>query len=158
LLLQSYNISFGGGIRRMLNESFKEAKARHGIITSLPMSDQPLRVKAPRPRPVPKLPSKEDTAEVLKLVLDMIDRFCKQHLNDEYAVLCRKLAQKLARKRPSPLVSGSPNTWASGIVRTIGWVNFLHDKTQTPYMRLGDIDAHFGIGESTGAAKLAATR
>jgi hypothetical protein len=88
----------------------------------------------------------------------MIDQFCREHLNDEYAVLCRKLAVKLARKRPSPLLHGSPNAWASGIVRTIGWVNFLHDKSQTPYMRLSDIDAQFGIGESTGAAKLAAIR
>jgi hypothetical protein len=79
-------------------------------------------------------------------------------LEDEYAVLCRKMAEKLARKRPSPLLSGSPNTWASGIVRTVGWVNFLHDKTQTPHMRLGDIDAFFGISESTGAAKMKAIR
>ena len=41
-LLSSYRISFGPGIRRSLNESFKEAKARHGIVTSLPMSDEPL--------------------------------------------------------------------------------------------------------------------
>ena len=41
-LMSSYNISFGPGIRRSLNESFKEAKARHGIVTSLPMSDEPL--------------------------------------------------------------------------------------------------------------------
>ena len=88
----------------------------------------------------------------------MIDQFCREHLNDEYAVLCRKLAEKLARKRPSPLLSGSPNTWASGIVRTVGWANFLHDKSQTPYMRLSDIDAGFGISESRGAAKLAAIR
>jgi hypothetical protein len=88
----------------------------------------------------------------------MIDPFCREDLNEEYAVLCRKLAEKLARKRPSPLLHGSPNTWASGIVRTIGWANFLHDKSQTPYMRLSDIDAAFGISESTGAAKLAAIR
>jgi hypothetical protein len=36
-LLNSYRISFGPGIRRSLNENFKEAKARHGIVTSLPM-------------------------------------------------------------------------------------------------------------------------
>src|ERR1035438_9974826 len=30
-LMRSYRISFGPGIRRSLNESFKEAKARHGI-------------------------------------------------------------------------------------------------------------------------------
>ncbi len=95
---------------------------------------------------------------ILRVIIEMIDQFCREHLNDEYAVLCRKLAEKLARKRPSPLLSGSPNTWASGIVRTVGWVNFLHDKSQTPYMRLSDIDAGFGISESTGAAKLAAIR
>ena len=79
----------------------------------------------------------------MQVIIGMIDQFCQEHLNDEYAVLCRKLAEKLARKRPSPLLSGSPNTWASGIVRTVGWVNFLHDKSQTPYMRLTDIDARF---------------
>jgi hypothetical protein len=157
-LLNRYNISFGSGIRRTLNESYKEAKARHGIVTSLPMPEQPMPMEAPKPRPMPKPSSKEVTAQVLRVILGMIDSFCKEHLNDEYAVLCRKLAEKMARKRPSPLLSGSPNTWASGIVRTIGWVNFLHDKSQTPHMRLGDIDAHFGISESTGAAKLAAIR
>jgi hypothetical protein len=157
-LLNAYNISFGAGIRRGLNESYNEAKARRGIVTSLPMSQQPSPVRAPKPRALAKRPSKEDTAEVLRVILGLIDQFCAEHLNDEYAVLCRKLAEKLARKRPSPLLSGSPNSWASGIVRTIGWVNFLYDKTQTPYMRLSDIDAHFGISESTGAAKLAAIR
>jgi hypothetical protein len=157
-LMRSYRISFGPGIRRSLNESFKEAKTRHGIVTSLPMSDEPLPPKAPKARPVPKPPSKEDKDEALRVIVGLIDQFCKEHLNEEYAVLCRKLAEKLARKRPSPLLHGSPNTWASGIVRTIGWVNFLHDKSQTPYMRLSDIDAGFGVSESSGAAKLAAIR
>jgi hypothetical protein len=157
-LMSSYRISFGPGIRRSLNESFKDAKARHGIVTSLPMSDEPLPAKAPKVRPVPEPPSKEEKDEVLRVIMGMIDPFCREHLNEEYAVLCRKLAEKLARKRPSPLLHGSPNTWASGIVRTIGWVNFLHDKSQTPHMRLGDIDAGFGVSESSGAAKLAAIR
>jgi hypothetical protein len=156
-LMSSFNISFGAGIRRMLNEDFKKAKARHGIVTSLPISDKPVTV-AHKPIAQPRPKPKEDTAEVLKVIVGMIEQLCKEHLNEEYAVLCRKLAEKLARKRPSPLLSGSPNTWASGIVRTVGWVNFLHDKSQTPYMRLGDIDACFGISESTGAAKLAAIR
>ena len=38
-LMTSYHrISFGAGIRRSLNGSFKEAKLRHGIVASLPMS------------------------------------------------------------------------------------------------------------------------
>lgn len=96
----------------------------------------------------------------------MIDQFCKEHLNEEYAVLCRKLAEKLGRKlaeklgrkRPSPLLHGSPNAWASGIVRAVGGVNFLHDKSQTLYMRSTDIDHYLGTSPSSGAAKLAAIR
>jgi hypothetical protein len=157
-LMSSYRISFGSGIRRSLNESFKQAKTRHGIVTSLPMSEEPLPPKAPKARPAPKLPSKTETARVLRVTVELVERFCREHLTDEYADLCRKLAEKLARKRPSPLLSGNPSTWACGIVRTIGWVNFLHDKSQTPHMRLSDIDASFGISESSGAAKLGAIR
>lgn len=83
----------------------------------------------------------------------LVDDFCREHLNEEYAVLCRKLTEKLARKRPSPLVSGKPNTWACGIIRTIGWVNFLDDRSQTPHMKLPVIDKAFGVGESTGQGK-----
>ena len=56
----------------------------------------------------------------MRVIIGLIDQFCKEHLNEEYAVLCRKLAEKLARKRPSPLLHGSPNAWASGIVRSRG--------------------------------------
>ncbi len=157
-LMSSYRISFGPGIRRRLNESFKESKARHWIVTSLPMSKEPLPAKAPKPRPVPKPPSKEQKNEAVQVVIGLIDQFCKEHLNEEYGVLCRKLAEKLGRKGPSPLLHGSPNAWASGIVRAVGGVNFLHDKSQTPYMRATDIDAGFGISESSGAAKSAAIR
>jgi tetratricopeptide (TPR) repeat protein len=122
------------------------------------MSDEPLPVKAPKARPVPKPPSKEEKDEVLRVIIGMIDQFCREHLNDEYAILCRKLAEKLARKRPSPLLHGSPNTWASGIVRTIGWVNFLGDPSQTPHMKSADIDRGFGISEATGQAKSMAIR
>jgi hypothetical protein len=157
-LMNSYNNSCGPGIRRFLNERFKEAKARHGIVTSLPMSHEPLPRKAPKARPVPKPPSREEKEEALQVMIGLIEQFCKEHLNEEYAVLCRKLAEKLGRKRPSPLVHGSPNAWASGIVRAVGGVNFLHDKSQTPYMRSTDIDHYLGTSPSSGAAKLAAIR
>ena len=35
-LLSGYNISFGGGIKRMLNDSYRRAKERQGIVTTLP--------------------------------------------------------------------------------------------------------------------------
>lgn len=91
--------------------------------------------------------------EAVKEIARLVDAFCNEHLNDEYAELCRKLTEKLSRKRPSPLMSGKPNTWACGIVRTIGWVNFLDDKAQSPHMKLTAIDKVFGVGESTGQGK-----
>jgi hypothetical protein len=91
--------------------------------------------------------------QVFEEIAGLVNAFCKEHLNEEYAVLCRRLTEKLARKRPSPLVSGKPNTWACGIVRTIGWVNFLDNRSQTPHMKLTAIDKAFGVGESTGQGK-----
>ena len=157
-LMSSYNISFGPGIRRNLIQEFKDAKARQGIVTSLPMSATPLPTKTQKAKPVPVLPSREEKDEALGVVIGLIGRFCTEHLNEEYAVLCRRLAEKLGRKRPSPLLQGSPNAWASGIVRAIGGVNFLQDKSQTPNMRSTDIDHYLGTRPSSGAAKLAAIR
>ncbi len=92
------------------------------------------------------------------LVVGLTDAFCREHLNEEYQAMCRKLAGTLARKRPSPLLSGKPNTWACGIVRTIGWVNFLDDRCQKPHLKLTAIDKAFGVAESTGQGKSKAIR
>lgn len=93
------------------------------------------------------------TRSVYESIVALTDAFCREHLNGEYLVLCQKLAGALARKRPSPLLSGKPTTWACGIVRTIGWVNFLDDRSQEPHMKLTAIDKAFGVGESTGQGK-----
>lgn len=83
----------------------------------------------------------------------LTDRFCREHLNDEYAYVCRKLAAALCRKRPSPLLKGKIDSWACGIVYAIGGVNFLHDKTQTPHMPLSRVCELFGIGKSTAGSR-----
>ncbi len=95
----------------------------------------------------------ENVQPVFEVIAGLVDAFCREHLNQEYADLCRRLTEKLARKRPSPLVSGRSNTWACGIVRTIGWVNFLDDSSQKPHLKLTAIDKAFGVGESTGQGK-----
>ena len=99
-----------------------------------------------------------EVGPVLEVIVAMTDQFCRERLNEEYAVLCRRLAEKLARKRPSPLLSGKPNTWACGIVRTIGWVNFLDDSSRRPHLKLTAIDKAFGVAESTGQGKSKAIR
>ncbi|KKK91250.1 hypothetical protein LCGC14_2714860, partial [marine sediment metagenome] len=136
-LVSGYNITFGGGMKRMLNEEYKQAKEAFGIITSLGDQAAPLPEKKTKKRPrkaTSVVGSRSASAEakaIAEELIEMTDAFCRAFLNEEYAELCRKLASALARKRPSPLLRGKLETWASGIVRTIGWVNFLHDPSQT---------------------------
>jgi Domain of unknown function (DUF6398) len=94
-----------------------------------------------------------EAAPILERIVAMTGQFCREQLNEEYAVLCRRLAEKLARKRPSPLLGGKPETWACGIIRTIGWVNFLDDSSNKPHLKLTAIDKVFGVAESTGQGK-----
>jgi hypothetical protein len=91
-------------------------------------------------------------------IVFLTDAFCREHLDGEYEALCRKLAGALARKRPSPLLGGKPTTWACGVVRTIGWVNYLDDSSRKPHMKLTAIDKAFGVAESTGQGKSKAIR
>jgi hypothetical protein len=86
-------------------------------------------------------------------VVAKTDAFCRAHLTDEYADLCRRLAGVLARKRPAPITRGKPDSWAAGVVRAVGWVNFLGDPSQTPHVKSADIDRAFGVSEATGQAK-----
>jgi hypothetical protein len=81
------------------------------------------------------------------------DAFCRQHLNDEYAQVCREMTAAIGRKRPSPLATGKANTWAAGIVQTVGGINFLFDKSQALHMRSDDLAAGFGLSKSTVANK-----
>ncbi|MBO9368697.1 MAG: hypothetical protein J7555_08120 [Chloroflexi bacterium] len=86
-------------------------------------------------------------------IVNLTDAFCSQHLNSEYAELARRVAAKLARKRPSPIVRGKPEIWACAIIHALGTVNFLFDKSQTPHMRADQICALFGVSQSSCANK-----
>jgi hypothetical protein len=86
-------------------------------------------------------------------IVALLDPFCRERLNDEYHDLCHQLLGVLTRKRPSPLVNGTSAAWACGIVRTIGWVNFLDDSTQSFHMKMTEIDKAFGVSSGTGQSK-----
>lgn len=119
-LLSTYNLSFGGGIKRSLNDSYREAKERLGIVTSLPIESVPIPASARKKSPKRKTKTtagsgSRDVKPILEAIVRLTNEFCHEHLNDEYAELCRKLAEKLSRKRPSPLLSGKPATWAAAL-------------------------------------------
>jgi len=86
-------------------------------------------------------------------IIMLTDAFCRAKLNEEYAQLCREMTASLARKRPSPLVSGAAKSWACGIAHTAGSVNFLFDKSQTPHLRADELSIWFGLSKSSGGNK-----
>jgi hypothetical protein len=86
-------------------------------------------------------------------IVNLTDVVCRQHLNEEYAELARRLAATLARKRPTPILRGKPEIWACAILYALGTVNFLFDKSQTPHMRADVLCAVFGVSQSSGSNK-----
>ena len=91
--------------------------------------------------------------EKYRTIIELTDGFSDKHLNDEYSQLIRYAVAALCRKRPSPLATGKANTWACGITHAVGMVNFLFDKSQTPYIGATDLYKAFGVGQSTGQGK-----
>ena len=108
----------------------------------------PHAVKSPRATVVPK-----SMQPAYDAVVALTDAFCRDHLTGEYRDLARAMTAALARKRPSPLSSGQPRTWACGIIHVLGQLNFLSDKTSQPHMTMAEICAAFGVGQSTASAK-----
>jgi hypothetical protein len=86
-------------------------------------------------------------------IVNITDEFAHKYLNEEYAQLIRYATAALSRKRSSPLNKGRIKTWACGITYAMGFVNFLFDKSQNPYMSAAELCAAFGVSKSTGGSK-----
>jgi hypothetical protein len=86
-------------------------------------------------------------------IIDITDRACHEHLDDEYGRIARQLVARLARKRPSPLARGDAGIWAAGVVYAIGQINFLFDPTQTPHLTAKQLAERLGVVQTTVANK-----
>lgn len=99
------------------------------------------------------------TKEKLKLdtlkkqITELAVGFCREHADSDYADLCEKLINKMARKRTVPFLSGKPEIWAAAVVHALGTINFLFDKNTKPYASVDDIAEYFGTSKSTTAQK-----
>ncbi|MBA2441069.1 MAG: hypothetical protein H0V53_01495 [Rubrobacter sp.] len=87
------------------------------------------------------------------MITGITDEFCREHLNEEYADLSRKMAAALSRKRPLPLESGRARSWAASIVYALARVNFLSDKSREPYMTTGELCERIGVSQSNASSK-----
>lgn len=87
--------------------------------------------------------------ETVDRLLERIDAFCARHLNDDYRALIHEAVAALARKRPSPLLTGRDPSWCAGVVHAIGSANFLFDASQSPHCSAATIAEFFGVAPST---------
>ena len=110
------------------------------------------------PAPVHSLSVPEAMQPAYDAVTALTDAVCAAHRDNEYRDLARAMTAALCRKRPSPLASGQPRSWASGIVYELGQLNFLSDPSFPPVMTTKELCAAFGVGVSTAQAKAAVIR
>ena len=96
------------------------------------------------PLNVPKA-SRTD-AEAIAAVTDAV---CLEHLDEEYAQLCREVIGKLGRKRPSPILRGGHDIWAAGVIYAVGQLNFLFDPSQMPHATTDELSAWLGGKKTT---------
>jgi hypothetical protein len=87
-------------------------------------------------------------------IAKVIEVYCDLKLNDEYKEVCLEVLAKLARKRPSPLLSGRTNTWACGVVYTVGVFNSAFDKTKQNHLVENEVADWFGIAKRTASSQM----
>ena len=86
-------------------------------------------------------------------VVAVTDAVCREHLDGEYADLCRAVVGKLGRKRPSPLTRGDLKIWAAGVIYAVGQLNFVFDPAQTPHASADQLSQWLGVKKTTMANK-----
>lgn len=86
-------------------------------------------------------------------ILELLREFCAKKLNEEYFELAERMIQKLGRKRNVPFVNGQPEIWAVAVIHALGTINFLFDKSSTPYLSIDNINDFFGTNKSTTGGK-----
>jgi len=85
-------------------------------------------------------------------ILELTSGFCQKYLNEEYRELCEDMTWTIYEEG-LPIETSKPSSWASGIVHAVGWINFLHDPSQSPHMTSAQVAEGFGVSQGTMMAK-----
>ncbi|MBM5817844.1 MAG: FUSC family protein, partial [Cyanobacteria bacterium K_Offshore_surface_m2_239] len=133
--------------KTVAREAEAESQASGTTATSVSPDPAPTSAGPTTAEPPPKVPAA--LRERVDSLLARIDPFCASHLNADYRHLIHLALAALARKRPSPLLTGREPSWAAGVVHAIGSANFLFDPSQTPHCAPKAIYDHFGVASST---------
>ena len=93
-----------------------------------------------------------ELVQVFEEIVGLTDEFCREHLNEEYRRLCHDMVLELVELEIA-IDRGRPTSWAAGVVHAAGYVNFLHDPSQSPHMTSSEISKGFGISQGTMQSK-----
>ena len=92
---------------------------------------------------------KNDKAERVAKINEMMRSFCGEHLTPELEGYAVRLCEKLGRKRIINIVRGGKEIWAASIIYVIARLNFLFDKQNENYITVDTICNYFGTKKST---------
>jgi hypothetical protein len=92
---------------------------------------------------------KNDKAERVAQINEMIHSFCGEHLSQELEGYAVKLCERLGRKRIINIVRGKKEIWAASVIYVIARLNFLFDKKNKNYITIDTICNYFGTKKST---------
>jgi hypothetical protein len=81
-------------------------------------------------------------------IVALTDRFCEDHLDEEFRQLCREMAVALCQEG-FPVGSGKAAGWAAGVVYSVAWVNFLGDPSQPHHLKAEDMARLLGVSPAT---------
>lgn len=86
-------------------------------------------------------------------IISIIEEVCKNNLNEEYLFLAENLCKEIFKLENSKLNKGKANSWACGIVHSIGVVNGLFTNKSTIDIKAADFYKLFDVSSSTGLSK-----
>jgi len=82
-------------------------------------------------------------------VIELVNRFSDDYLNDEFRDLCINLVFKLSQNPNVSLNRGKTEAWASGIIYVIGQLNFLFDPITEYYLSNDLVSSYFNVSKQT---------
>lgn len=86
-------------------------------------------------------------------IISIIKEVCKNNLNEEYLFLAESLCKEIFKLEDSKLNKGKANSWACGIVHSIGVINGLFTNKSTIDIKASEFYKLFNVSSSTGLSK-----
>ncbi|AYE33042.1 DUF6398 domain-containing protein [Clostridium septicum] len=88
-----------------------------------------------------------------KEIVEIIEVFCKENLNDNYLKLSKDLCKEICVIEENSIKKGKANSWACGIVHALGMKNGLLSGKGNLSIKASELYAAFKISSSTGLSK-----